>query len=216
MRCPAVALALAALVVAATAGCSISTGEYPGTVEVGDLSQATKLQMIRDQLAAEADAFGILEPPIVDIVRIVPLNEWAQTIVDCMVEAGFPAVLTDDGEGVSYSGVAPELAQQLDLAQYVCDAKYPVDPANSIPLNDSQLQFLYWYFTGELTECLIDEGYEVERAPSYAVFSEGYNDPSSTWSPYASIISSQVSADELNRLFGVCQQLPDSSELWPR
>ena len=38
----------------------------------------------------------------------------------------------------------------MEIARYVCDAKYPIDPSLTQPPTDAELEYLYGYFVDVL------------------------------------------------------------------
>lgn len=144
-------------------------------------STATGLDAAWNEIASQ---FPNLERPMTNLIRYVNLQEWPRAKADCLTAAGFPSEVDDDG-GVS-SHVAGAQASALALADFQCQAEYPLDPTFETPLNRSQLKFLYFYFTKTLTLCLEDAGFSVSPAPSFASFEDGY-DSASSWTPYSTV-----------------------------
>lgn len=150
-----------------------------------------------------AQNLGITDPPNVEMVRVIELEEWAPVQIACMNEAGFAATLTDDGEGISWPALTDgSLIENMNLARYVCEVKYPVDPRFYDPLTNDQLRFLYAYRSGELIDCLAAAGYSVSGPPSESVFIESEG----VWSPYSDI---RVSEGDSGLLQRKCPQNPD-------
>ena len=93
----------------------------------------------------------------------------------------------------------------MEIARYVCDAKYPVDPSLTQPPTDAELDYLYNYFVDVLNPCLEREGIEVIEPPSRQAFKDSLLSPDS-WSPYVDVdIRGQ---DEWTRLNRACPQSP--------
>lgn len=160
-----------------------------------------------DEAVALAESLGIDSAPDVDQVRVIPLAEWGPTMVECLNEAGWDARPTEDGEGVVYPTVTePGMSESLNIAIYTCEVQYPVDRKYTTPLTDEQLRALYEYRTGDLTDCLATEGYDVDSTPpSLALFLES----GGAWSPYEAISLDEGDAARINE---ACPQIPET--LW--
>ncbi|MBF0671341.1 MAG: hypothetical protein IR160_02000 [Salinibacterium sp.] len=188
----------------ALVACSTSS---PGP-DVVPLTQAEKEAKSSDSLRLEWDALKREYPealmPEVERVRFVPPEEWAEAMAACLSTEGFPAEVTPDG-GVQRQ-VAAGQAMASDIASYVCNAKYPMDPQYEVKLNESQLRYLYKYYNNSLVPCLEDEGFRIPRAPSLQVFIDSYGTPDA-WTPYASLVGQPIVGwIELN---DACPQNPD-------
>lgn len=196
--------AVAGALVLATVGCTSAphTAETP-SLEVGDLDQATL-----DYLKAEADAlaaqFGIDDPPEVEPVRLIRLQEFAPTRVACLQDAGYDVGFTQDGEGITYPPISdPALQKSFNLAVYICELQYPVQMRYNAPLTAEGLKMLYAYRSGELVTCLEGLGYSVSsEVPSETVFVQSDGE----WSPYQGLA---VRSEDMKQLFAECPQTPD-------
>ncbi|MGX5682620.1 hypothetical protein [Schumannella luteola] len=128
--------------------------------------------------------FPEAERPDATLDRYVWPAEWSSMQAECLQAQGFEASVDTDGALVM-KGTDSQRLPAL-LASFVCKVQYPVDPVAEIPLNDSQIEYVYWYYTNTLTQCLEDLGIDVAPAPSLVVFKETfYSD--GFWSPYASV-----------------------------
>lgn len=142
--------------------------------------------------------------PDVQFERQVSSEEWSEVRIQCLAEQGF---IAEPSEGGGVSGtVAEGQAEALAVARYVCDVRFPVDPRFTAPLTDSQLENLYSYFVGDLTECLEAEGYSIAPPPSLQVFLSTYYAPDS-WSPYNEVIQN-LGDRSFADLDAGCPQLP--------
>lgn len=143
--------------------------------------------------------------PDVDLVRFIDPSEWAEVMVDCLVDQGVDAKVSNDGQGGFESqGVAGQ-EMSMEIARYVCDAKYPVDPSLTQPPTDAELDYLYDYFVDVLNPCLEREGIDVIEPPSRQAFKDSLQSPDS-WSPYLAVgIPGQEEWTRLNR---ACPQSP--------
>ncbi len=182
----------------ALTGCA-SGGE--SEYELGDPRTDEYLASDRQALA---DSLGIATPPPVAPSRLLALDEWAPTLIECLRDAGFDARETPDGEGVAYPPIEDAaLRESLNLAIYTCEARYPVSPKYMEPLNHEQLTRLYSYRTRELIECLREEGFVVsEPPPSETAFVES----GGAWSPHAFL--PVLDDDDTRRVSTACPQVP--------
>lgn len=88
---------------------------------------------------------------------------------------------------------------------YVCDVKYPVDPAWGLPLTDDELSYLFDYFHLVLTPCLESRGVVVDDPPSRATFIDSYTS-GKAWNPYKNVLGTAgVKWGEIN---AACPQTP--------
>lgn len=154
---------------------------------------------------AFADQLGIADPPHIQPIRLITLNEWASTQIACLNDAGFDATETPDGQGVSYPQLSDStLGESLNLAIYTCEMQYPTQQKYMTPLSDQRLKDLYAYRTGELLSCLENEGYSVTATPpSETVFVQS----GGAWSPFSEI---SFAEEDLKRVYTACPQTPDS------
>lgn len=199
---------VAGAIVLATTACA-ADGNAPGLpsstpISAGDLDAGT-LAYLDANAKSFADQLGIADPPDIQPIRLITLNEWASTQIACLNEAGFDATETPDGQGVSYPQLTDStLKESLNLAIYTCEVQYPAQQKYMTPLSDKGLEDLYEYRTGELLSCLEKEGYSVEAAPpSQTVFVQS----GGAWSPFSEI---SFAEEDLKRVYTACPQTPDS------
>jgi hypothetical protein len=160
-----------------------------------------KLALEREGILADYPGTDMPEPTF---VRLVTLAEWPEVFASCLQEAGWDVQVSPDG------GVGATVLQGQDLPyrldSYACNVMYPIDPVYEQPLGNEQLEFLYDYQTGELTECLRAHGIHVDEPPSLQTFIETYLEPDS-WNPYNDVDSGLV-ANDWNELNAECPQVP--------
>ncbi len=149
--------------------------------------------------------------PDVEIVRIVTANEWASAISQCLIDEGFPYVEAKPDGGVQWLDVPTAQMQGFDIARFTCSAMYPRDPSHQEPLTEAQLDWLYNYYTGEMTECLTELGYDVPPPPSAQAFRETYY-TDHPWLPFSDAYRQVQSQKEYDTLATTCPQAPD--EIW--
>ena len=83
--------------------------------------------------------------------------------------------------------------------------KFPTNPKYSVPLNDSQISYIYKYQTQILTRCLEDAGYTVDAPPAREDFVASYLTDGGGWHPYE-----HVNAGDLTVSLNVkCPQIPE-------
>lgn len=110
----------------------------PGTLlaggEAGVLAHVGEPEFViavTEEQTAWAKQYGITDPPVVEVVRVVEPAEQPALIEDCMAEAGFES----DGGGWE---VPMDQKDALGLAMYVRYAQYPIDDKHLTPLTDLQ------------------------------------------------------------------------------
>lgn len=75
-------------------GCT--AGHADGTpLDPADVVSAGEAQAL-------AESMGIDDPPVVTPIRVIRLDEWAETQIECLREAGYDVTFTADGEGVRF------------------------------------------------------------------------------------------------------------------
>lgn len=184
-------------------GCSASQE----TVTGDELGSPETVAYLEANAKALAESYGIENPPQIEAVRLITLDEWASSQIACLSEEGYDAGLTEDGQGIKYPSFSePALTTALNLAIYTCEVRYPVSPRYMQPLTEDQLGRLYEYRSGELIECLTREGVDVSSTPpSKEVFIESNGD----WSPYADFSPTD---EQIRDLPKQCPQTP--ADLW--
>ncbi len=192
------------LVIGSICGCSSGAStEKPFSADpTGSAVSDDYLEKSSVELATQ---LGIDNPPSVEVVRVIDLNDWADTLVACLNTAGYSVTKTPDGEGVDFSAVSDEsLAKSFRLAQYVCEMSYPVAQKYMEPLTEDQLESLYKYRSDELIDCLEANGASVVvTPPSWEVFLE----TGGAWSPYEEVRPDPATYATLEKN---CPQTPES------
>jgi hypothetical protein len=134
-----------------------------------------------DALARLTHAFPEATIPAVARERFIDIEDYAEVMAQCLNESGLNATAESDGGFVTEIPTGQEEAYAI--GDYTCHLKFPVDPRYFAPLNESQLTYLYDYLTGELTDCLETNGYDIEEPPTREAFSNSEGD----WSPYTDL-----------------------------
>lgn len=149
---------------------------------------------IAADLAQLAEAFGIQDPPEVDIIRMVP--DWEAPVVqaECMNEQGW-AWSADGLQGPELTGLAQREAH--DLAWYICKAKFPSNPDHNLAqLSDEQKKLAYEYYAVTLVGCLREHGETIDDVPSERTFIERF-DVEGPWSAYQQLDLPRAKLQEL-------------------
>lgn len=179
------------------------------TLDTAEEEQAAALEQERlDYLWSEVVSMypDADRPSEVMAIRTVTDSEWAETQTRCLQDAGYAAERMRDG-GLSFARI-PVQDQDFHVARYSCEARFPPDPVSLLPPSDADLESIYAYQTGSLTDCLEREGFAVPDPPSVETFIEQQRSGAAVgWSPYAEI-SQNVGEDEWLRLNELCPQDP--------
>lgn len=151
-------------------------------------------------LAQIADMYGIVNPPEVERVRVVSIQDQASVVAACLQDQGFNATANADGSWEVETTSAQ--ATSLDMAEYTCVAQYPLDPEQTRPLTSDQKDVVADYLLVTLVQCLEAEGHPVDDVPSRETFLAGYTD-SPPWNPYNELLP-VLSNAELATLEAAC------------
>lgn len=116
--------------------------------------------------------FPEAERPDVEFEAYIPLDDWPTVMVECLAEQGVDAQVGYDGEGVSTSGDF-ETGQ---IAMFVCNGRFPVDPSYFQPWSDDEVLYLYRYYTEVLAPCIQDLGIVPADAPSLEEYRQTLRD----------------------------------------
>lgn len=201
-------LALAAGMIALTSsltGCARDSSPPP-VPTANALSATETASLIQSQLDELWKNAGIDDSkrPIVERMRIIAPSEWASTIAECMTAAGLTGVSASPNGGLETTAVPREQLGAYSLAQYTCQAMYPTDPSYYLPLNESQLRYLYYYYSHDVKECLENAGESISDPPSEQAFIDNYSD--NAWNPYDDVLPQTI-----NELEVTCPpQIPDA------
>jgi hypothetical protein len=200
--------AVGALVCAvALTGCAPGELRPPALPEMSQAELEAQAQIDLERARSfYLGGFPDAEVPVVERVRFISNSEWAETIAACLREEGFDVTTSPDG-GMSSS---PPEGQELPfaLAQYTCNAKYPVNPRENVELNEDQIRYLYDYYTQVATPCLEELGFtDLPEPPSRQSYISAY--PSGpTWNIYDTV-ADQADGDEWYEANEKCPQVPE-------
>lgn len=112
------------------------------------------------------------DPPAVNTVRTVSMDEVDQVTRECMESKGFPS--TVDRYGQVAIPFQAEQEEAMNLASYECFAMYPLDEKYFEPFTLEQLRMLYDWNIKEVSACLHEEGLTPSPAPTFESFVERY------------------------------------------
>ncbi|MDR2538372.1 MAG: hypothetical protein LBC43_01835, partial [Bifidobacteriaceae bacterium] len=97
-------------------------------------------------------------------------EEWINTIIECMDDAGFTVTSGDGYHHLSYNG-----SNGGDFAMYKCQMKYPLFNGTQY-LPRVRAEQLYYYQVNGLKPCLENLGYVVSNPPTLEQYLEAsYN-----------------------------------------
>ena len=148
-----------------------------------------------------SEAFGVQDPPIIDVVEEVSPGDQLERVVSCMQEAGWADVHVEN-DGIRYPRHAddPDQRQAIGLALYTCYARFPVTTEFLHP-TDAMCRRLYDYFTDELAPCLRSHGYDISPAPPWEHWLHALRQDQEYWDP-----SLEVPRDEYPK--DACPHMP--------
>ena len=158
----------------AVAGCAAATPD-PASITAAQRKAATQ---------ADLDLrWGNVQPgdptyprPKVAIVKYGNYLTEGPLLASCMRAAGYPHTKWSLGGGLIDTDLKPVDRFPVEVAIYVCEAKYPEDPLELGYLSDAQEQYLYTYWADETVPCLRAHGATVKDLPPVGEFGEGYED----------------------------------------
>jgi hypothetical protein len=166
--------ALCALAVTAVlAGCATSAPPPPRGITAAQRVAATRadLEMRWEQVEPGNPSYP---RPVVAIVKYTNYLDAGPLQTECMHEAGYPHVVWSLGGGLVDTDVHPIDRFPVEVAIYICEAKYPQDPLELGYLSDAQEEFLYTYWGQETVPCMRAHGAIVANLPPVGEFGEGY------------------------------------------
>ncbi|MCI4658885.1 hypothetical protein [Cryobacterium zhongshanensis] len=166
-----------AFVLLVLSGCAAAPASVPVATPIpaptptvlSDTERQTLAEKAQTTLRAELVAtYPGVTVPTVTRERFIRLNETAPVLSACMTAEGFPSYATLYNAVAGY--VPPGQEQANAVANYICNTRFPLDPKDSVPLNDSQLTYLYLYQTTVLIPCLAFAHVTVDPPPTLQDF----------------------------------------------
>ncbi len=173
------------------------------------MDSAQIMSSYRQWAAEMAGISHVSNPPEVELKRFVATSEWAQVQVDCMIQAGFSASANPQG-GIEYADVPKEQGSALNLAAYVCQLQYPVDPRTHLALPRVRAEMQYDWLVSSVYPCVASQGYTVSAPPTRDTWLDQYYSHESYWDPY---VQANPDTDGLDRLYEACPH--DAPDLYP-
>jgi hypothetical protein len=173
-RASGVAALLAVLCLLLT-GCAEPPPPDPASITAAQRRAATEedLAMRWEQVQPGDPTFA---RPVVHIVRYVNYLDEGQVLATCMHTAGYPHVTWTFGGGLVDTDLKPVDRFPVEVAIYICEAKYPPDPLELGYLSDAQEAYLYEYWSNDTVPCMRERGAVLSDLPPIGQFGEGYED----------------------------------------
>lgn len=199
---------------------SSCTTEPPRASTLGEPSAVSTRQADGGDLRARAlrqnaKAFGISDPPQVDLVRESSPFDYDQAQVDCLRAAGYDASIDPTGGIQGKANVdnpTDEYWQQFNLASYVCQAQYPLAEIYYEPLSEGQEKVYADYFLDELPKCLEEFDVQFEAPPTREVFLAQFA-TEGAWTPYT---TAQIPPGKTASVMTACPQFIPPGRLWAK
>lgn len=127
-------------------------------------------------------------------------------MAECLTNQGFPTTVRPD-DGISFSEITAEQVDAFHLEYYLCEARFPVDPAEFQVLTPHEIDSIYQYYVNELVPCLTREaGAEFTEIPTMQQFQENWETGRNVWTPYLQV--PEGNQEEWFRLNAECPQKP--------
>lgn len=178
----------------------------PGSSNNGDGDLAPETLSVEEQVADLADSLNITDPPAVETVRLVTPEERGPLVDACLAEQGYSSL------DLLEVGIPEEQLGAFELAQFICMAKYPIDPEYTSPWSEDQISIQYDWTIDSVIPCLVDRGYTITDVPSREVFiSTWFSDP---FYPFSQIPPSVLSNEQSDALNQACPQIAPTELLW--
>lgn len=166
-------------------GSPVQPPELPPGITAAERAAAVQVKL--DQTWQRlVGAGGSIDQPIVEIVRYSTHDDQFRTYAECMTRAGYPSSYVVS-EGVVTQSAPHTDSSQFALAQYTCEAQYPLDPVDLGLLTAGQAAYLERYWTGYLTPCLRGVGVDLPEVPRATALAPGSGSIASSWEPYRQV-----------------------------
>jgi hypothetical protein len=89
---------------------------------------------VAEQRADAAEMFDITDPPDVPVIALVTPEQKGALVDACMTEAGWSP------DRLFREGVPTESMPEVNLASYICEASYPIDPSYvGVPADEDRI-----------------------------------------------------------------------------
>jgi hypothetical protein len=147
---------------------------------------------------------GRMPRPEVAMVRPLAPDEWAPTVAECMITAGYPTYAASGG-GLTHTIDPAAPADAEALAMFVCQSQYPYEATRFAVVGEAQHRYLYDYYTRWLIPCLGWRGYDVGPVPDETE----YLDAGGNWTPYTTLWEDLDQPDDARELQDACRPEPE-------
>lgn len=163
-------------------------------------------------MAYHAEVLKLSEPPDVKPIRAVDRVEFDQVQVDCLVEHGVDAQVEPSG-GLSYGVAAGQPEEPVNLASYICLARYPMHERYSQQFTADQLETYYAWMVEETIPCMESLGYPTPTPPSKETFVAAYEARGELFFPDTELDPSTIAGDMM-KIMEQCEVMPPDEELY--
>ncbi len=127
-------------------------------------------------------------------------------MIECLADRGIAARPLPDG-GIEFGDIPRDQAVAQRAAIDECRQIVEVDPRLVAVSDQDELEDVYRYLTGPLTECLEAQGFRIGEPPTFDAFLEQLKDPDEApWHPYTWVDPPTREAWE--RINELCPQEP--------
>ncbi len=144
-------------------------------------TDAEREEYRQESLARFAEQAGLTDPP--EGVEVIAWTqgkvENGEALAECLQEAGFPAVSNASGGIIFDPGVPESQVKALDLADYICQGKYPLDPVYAQEWTQDQLRLVYDYWDEYFIPCMEAHGHPIDTGdqPSREAYVAAFHTP---------------------------------------
>jgi hypothetical protein len=135
--------------------------------------------------------------PQVERIKTVTHLEWPEAMTECLQQGGFQAKAIAGG-GITSGDIPTAQAEAYAVKQYECSVKFPFNYQYYMPLNTSQMKYLYSYYVDDLAPCLVDHDVDVADAPSWETFAETFGSESA-WSPLENLTLAEAQESGIDK-----------------
>ena len=221
-----------AVLLVVLAGCTTPTGT-PGTPTAGPpaptpmapwtpahpvvlptMSDAEALDLRAINLAGRAGAYGLTDPPVVELVRWTTMADYGATVAACLRDAGFNAVGAGGIVGFP-DGIGPAQQGAYHLAEYTCDAEYSMHPKYLQVFTAEQWGLRYDYDVEWLVPCLVSVGGAPSEPPTRDTYVARALAGDVVWDPYSDVQGSVEWGSSIEKTVWLNQTCPpDPLALW--
>lgn len=189
-----------------SASSSIETGSTESVLSKYDsshqLTASEAEQAYRESLDDAAAAGSIQNPPSVPRIRFISPEELGSVRVDCLRDQGIPAKATE-GLGYSLGDVPASQGAAANLADYVCQAKFPLHPQYNLPASSAAKGLAYDWMVNQTIPCLKAQGLLIDSPPSREVWvASGAN----AWLPDDDLLQQLKDRSAVQRALAACPQ----------